>query len=152
MNDRTSLAVRVLALVRHAVSKTGNEHEARNAAMKVCEALDRYPGLLNDEVELPEAEEFAVAAYTRTGKPSEIHPIAKAHLEWEAFKTEHNLQETGARRPSLCLACGSQYFQHDAVLEHQAVGATHRRCAEWWRDFDFSVLPNLRRPEDDIPF
>jgi hypothetical protein len=145
----TSVHERVMFLVRHALSATANENEAHSAAMLVCRSIQRYPDLLNTQIErVSEAPQLAVphghggspwAAQGPAASPSGIHRSAQVPLDWEAFKREHRIEIRLAVLPGLCLACGESYRIDEHVLQQPYVGITHEACGGWWRNFDFDV-------------
>ncbi len=139
---KTSVYERVMSLARHALSASANENEAHNAAMLVCRALLRHPGLLHPDGldDVSDATEPEAPAHVHTGSTSETHPRAKA-IEWESFKRDHRMEAGRAVHPGLCIACGKPYDVGEQLLQRVHVGATHERCAGWWRDFDFAREP-----------
>jgi hypothetical protein len=150
MANRVPLSDKIMAFVRHAVSETANENEARNAAMKACEAIYRHPAVLSGQEVADEGEDVEAPPYRSKGGKSDIHPKAKAFMEWESFKAEHGISLIRARRYGLCVACGEPFEKGAAILEQRDVGATHAACHEWWKEYDYTGV-TLPGP-DDIPF
>ena len=144
-----TLKRRILALIEHAVSPSANENEARNAAIRVCTILKSHPNMLSDD----EPDDTALAEptpYQRTGRRSEVHPNARAFLEWQEFKRVHGIRLVKSPQYSLCIACGEGFQVGDPVLRQSDIGFTHPQCGEWWRDYDYS---HVQLPQDDdIPF
>ena len=117
------------------------------------QAINRHPELLaagEGLIETEEDAELETLGYQRTGRPSEIHPRAKAHREWQEFKHSHWIKDATAKLNEHCIACGEQLQFKEPVLRHEHVGSTHLKCAEWWREFDFTGVPT--KDPDEIPF
>jgi hypothetical protein len=154
-----------MSLVRLATNNP-SDIEARTAATQVCDLLKRHPDLLSepeDAATIDPDDPFWVPAQKPEGSKSEIHPRTAAYRAWAAFLRKHKISEGSAPGEGLCLCCGKVYDlccgkvydADEAVFRHPKLGATHRRCASWWRSFDFSGVESAATSfadDEEIPF
>lgn len=112
------------------LAESPNEHEAANAALKVCQIVrDHRDRIRIDGIERPSR--------------GSVHPLT-------LLFTTRGIRPSKADEAKWCLCCGEVIDRGAAVAVHYRAGATHYACRGWWTDFDFSSLP----PEepDDMPF